>query len=139
MGTNRLSRLIFGRRKARIPRKKKDAISQVMRAVERAELRANTYFHRSDEYHAKAQEALAHSNETEAKTHLDSWNYNKTLGNMYLQVQTNLQQQLDVMQETEDLKIFANAFETSQTLMKREAPEISVRPGLDARAQFKMC
>ena len=113
MGKGRLSRLIFGNHRVRIPRKKKDAISNVIRAVERAELRSKNYYQRGQEFHDKAREALNRSNDTEAKTYLNSWNYNKSLGDMYLSIQTNLQQQLDVMQETEDLKVFANSFEVA--------------------------
>ncbi|MHA1712895.1 MAG: hypothetical protein ACTSW4_02460 [Candidatus Ranarchaeia archaeon] len=120
-----------------MPKKKKEAISQVIRALERAELRANTYYSRAHELHARSREALLHSNENEAKTYLASWNYNKEMGDTYLRILTNLQRQLDVMQETEDLKVFANACEIAQDLMKREAPQAPIKAGLQARAQFR--
>ena len=138
MGKGRLSSFIFGKQSNKTPRKKKDAITQVVRSVERADLRYKNYYQRALEYYKKAQNAMQRNNEAEAKTHLNNWNYNKIKGDMYLQIQSNLQRQLDVMQETEDLRAFGNAFKTAQKIMEREDTAIPVSSSIQARSELRV-
>lgn len=138
MGNGRLSRLVFGRKPDTMSKKTKEAISEVVRAVERAELRTKMHYQRAEESHLKAADAMRSGNETAARSFLDGWNYNQSLGEMYLQIHANLQRQLDVMQETEDLKVFADAFETARDIMHKEAPVIPVAASLQARAELNV-
>ena len=138
MGKGRLSSFIFGKQSNKTPRKKKDAITQVVRSVERADLRYKNYYQRALDFYEKAQNAIRRNNEAEAKTHLNNWNYNKIKGDMYLQIQSNLQRQLDVMQETEDLRAFGNAFKTAQKIMEREDTSIPVSSSIQARSELRV-
>ncbi|MHA1917403.1 MAG: hypothetical protein ACTSUV_03705 [Candidatus Ranarchaeia archaeon] len=133
----KLRNLVFGFKQRKEESEKKVSLSQVIQAVERAEVRAKEFYSRASGAHMKARESIKQNREMEGKHHLKNWAYNKNMENMYLQTQLNLQKQLDVMQQTEDLRIFSQAYSSAQEWMTTQTKILDLQRLVQQQAEMK--
>ncbi len=133
----KLRGFVFGLKQRKSEKEKKASLSHVVQAVERAEIRANEFTARAHNEHNKAKLAVKLNHESEAKLHLRNWTYNKSMGDMYLQAHTNMQRQLDTMQQTEDVKIFSEAYSSAQQWIKQQSKMVDFQNLVKQRAELR--
>ncbi|MHA2060181.1 MAG: hypothetical protein ACW976_05330 [Candidatus Ranarchaeia archaeon] len=133
----KLRGLVFGFKQRRSEKEKKVSLSQVVQAVERSEIRSNEFTSRAKNDHAKATLAIKQKRDSEAKLHLKNWAYHKGMGDIYLQAHTNMQRQLDTMQQTEDIKIFSEAYTSALQWMNQQSKMIDYQNLVRQRAELR--
>jgi hypothetical protein len=133
----KLRSLFFGFKQRRSEKEKKASLSQVVQAVERSEIRSNEFTSRAKNDHEKAKLAIKQKRESEAKLHLKNWAYHKGMGDIYLQAHTNMQRQLDTMQQTEDVRIFSEAYASALQWMKQQSKLVDYQNLVKQRAELR--